>query len=195
MAGEKYVVATSENAVQISVRNILNPRGYVFLGNCCDGVSLVKLIRSYSPDFVVVDLNMQIRDLRPAIEMIDDEMVCTCIVLGDSKEMEASGFFDRSKTLAYCPKQSTRELLVHTVELALIYHRRIAETNRKLKEMTDSLETRKVVDQAKWILMQRDGLNENEAYERMRKKSMDTRMSMKAIAEAILCAYEIGSRS
>ncbi len=194
MAGEKYVIATSDNSVQIAVRNILNPRGYIFLGNCSDGVSLIRLVRSYSPDIVVVDLNMQLRDLRLAVETIDDEMMCTCIVLGDSKELEMSNLFEKSKSIVYCPKPLSRELLLHTVELALVNYRRISDLNKKLKEMTENLETRKLVDRAKWILMQRDGLDESEAYERMRRKSMDTRMSMKALAEAIITAYEIGRK-
>ena len=64
-----------------------------------------------------------------------------------------------------------------------------------LKEMTENYESRKVVERAKWILMERNNLNENEAYDRMRKKSMDSRMSMRSIAEAIIFTYEITNKS
>lgn len=191
MAEEKYIVASLENSVQIAVRNILNPRGYVFLDNCSDGVSLIRLIRSYTPDFAVVDLNMQFKGLRPAIETIDDELLCSCIVIGDGKDLEMSNLFEGSKSLTYCPKPPGREILLHTVEIALMNHKRMCELDRKLRTATENLETRVLVDRAKWILMQREGLSENRAYERMRNKSMDTRTSMKAIAEAIICAYEI----
>ena len=61
--------------------------------------------------------------------------------------------------------------------------------------MTENYESRKQVERAKWILMERDELSENEAYERIRKKSMDNRMSMKSIAEAIIYTYEIMGKS
>jgi response regulator NasT len=73
-------------------------------------------------------------------------------------------------------------------------YRRVSDLNKKLKEMTENYETRKAVERAKWILMDREGISENEAYERMRKKSMSTRTPMKALADAIIFAYEIGEK-
>ncbi|MCR4434693.1 MAG: ANTAR domain-containing protein [Clostridiales bacterium] len=191
MAGEKYVVATAENPLQITIRNMLNPYGYMFLGNCYDSLSLMKLIRSCNPDFVVVDLGLQLRELRQTIETVDDEMLCACIVIGDYKDVELTSLVEKSKVLSLCPKPLSKELLLHTVEMAMINYKRVFDLNRKLKEMTENYETRKVVERAKWILMERDKISENEAYERMRKKSMDSRMSMKSIAEAIIFTYEI----
>mgnify|MGYP001111599731 CR=1 FL=1 len=195
MAGEKYVVAASDNPLQIAVRNILNPSGYIFLGNCGDSVSLLRLIRSYHPDFVVVDLNMQIRELRNTIETIDDEMLCACIAVGDYKDMELVNLLQNSKVLSFCPKPLNKDILLHTVEMANMNYRRIYDLDRKLKEMTENYEMRKLIERAKWILIERDGIGENEAYERMRKKSMDSRLSMKAIAEAIIFTHEISGKS
>ncbi|MCX7710109.1 MAG: ANTAR domain-containing protein [Clostridia bacterium] len=194
MPGEKYVVASLENPMQIAIRNILNPNGYIFLGNCSDSTTLLRLIRSYSPDFVVVDLGMQLRELRTTLETIDDEMLCACIAVGDYKDVEVISLLKKSKALSFCPKPLNREILLHSVEMANMNYQRIYELDRKLKEMTENYETRKVVERAKWILIERDGISENEAYERMRKKSMDSRLSMKAIAEAIIFTYEITNK-
>ncbi len=194
VAGEKYIVATTENPMQIAVRNMLNPAGYVFLGNCNDSVSLMRLIRSYSPDFVVVDIAMQIRELRNALETIDDEMLCPCIAVGDYKELEVLNMMENSKVLSFCPKPINRDVLMQIVDMAIINYKRIYELNKKLKEMTENYETRKAVERAKWVLMKRDGITEEEAYERMRKKSMNNRMSMKSIADAIIFTYEITSK-
>ncbi|MCX7745617.1 MAG: ANTAR domain-containing protein [Clostridia bacterium] len=191
MAGEKYVVATAENPLQIAVRNILNPQGYIFLGNCSDPITLLRLIRSYQPDFVVIDLNLQLRELRTTIETIDDEMLCACVVIGDYKEIEMLRLVEKSKTVSFSPKPLSKSILIHTVELSNINYRRVLDLSKKLKEATETLESRKAIDKAKWILMERHQISEREAYERMRKKSMDSRMSMKAIAEAIIFTYEI----
>ncbi len=194
MAGEKYVVATAENPLQIAIRNILNPYGYSFLGNCSDAISLMRLIRSYHPDFIVVELCMQQRELRDILSTVDEEMLCASVVVADYKDMEITSLMEKSKVLMFCPKPLNRELLIHTVDMANINFRRVYELDKKLKEMTENYETRKAVERAKWILMQRDSMSENDAYERMRKKSMDNRMSMKSIAEAIIFTYELSGK-
>lgn len=193
MAGEKYVVAAADNSTQISIRNILNPNGFVFLGNCSDFTSLMRLIRSYSPDFAVVDLSLPSRDLHKTLETIDDEMLCSLIAIGNYNDIDAGNLL-KFKALSVCTKPLVRELFINTVEMAIISYKRIYALDKKLKEMTESYETRKVVDRAKWILIERDGISENEAYEKMRKKSMDTRLSMKAIADAIIFTYEITNK-
>lgn len=194
MAGEKYVIGTAENPIQISVRNILNPGGYFFLGNCSDAISLLRLVRSYHPDFIIADSNLQVRELKNLVETIDDEMLCACIIIGEYKDMEIAGMIQTSKVSLFCPKPLNREMLPHTVEMAIINYRRVSDLDRKLKEMTENYETRKLVERAKWILINRDGISENDAYERMRKKSMDSRVAMKAIAEAIIFTHEISNK-
>ena len=191
MAGEKYVVAAAENPLQIAVRNILNPLGYIFLGNCSDAISLMRLIRSTQPDFVVVDMGMQAGELRHTLEVVDDEMLCACVLTGDYKSIDVTNILENSKVISFCPKPLNREIMAQVVEMAIINYKRVFELNKKLREMTENYETRKVVERAKWVLMERDGLSEKEAYDRIRKKSMNDRMSMKSIAEAIIFTYEI----
>ncbi|KNY26990.1 ANTAR domain-containing response regulator [Pseudobacteroides cellulosolvens] len=191
MSSEKYIVAAADNPSQISIRNILNPYGFMFLGNCSDSISLLRLIRSYNPDFVVIDMGRQLRDIMPVIDTIDDEMLCACILVGQNKDVEIEDLQEKSKIVTLCPKPLSKDLFIHTVEMALLSFKRILKLDRKLREMTENYETRKAVERAKWILMEREGISENDAYERMRKKSMDTRTPIKALAEAIIFAYEL----
>lgn len=191
MAGEKYVVASSDNPVQISVRNILNPGGYIYLGNCSDAISLIRLVRSYHPDFIVVDIGTRQAEYKKTLETIDGEMLCACILLGDYGNAAIEGILEGSNVVSFCPKPISREILLHTVEMANLSFKRISELEKKLKEMTENYETRKAVERAKWILMDREGLSEKDAYDRLRKKSMDSRMSMKSIAESIIFTYGI----
>ncbi len=194
MASEKYIVATVDNPTQITVRNMLNPCGFMFLGNCNDSITLLRLVRSYNPDFIVTDLALQLRELRPTIETIDDEMLCACVAIGQYKDMEVLQLLEKSKVMAFCPKPLNKDILIQTVEMSLMNYKRVFDLNKKLKEMTENYETRKAVERAKWVLMNREGISEGEAYERMRKKSMDSRTSMKALADAIIFAYEISEK-
>jgi response regulator NasT len=195
MSGEKYIVAAADNPTQISIRNILNPYGFMFLSNSSDSISLLRLVRSYSPDFIVIDMGRQLRDIKPVIDTIDDEMLCACILVGQNKDMEIEELQEKSKVVTICPKPLNKDLFIHTVEMALISFKRISKLDRKLREMTENYETRKAVERAKWILMDREGINESEAYERMRKKSMDTRTPIRALAEAVIFAYELSDKN
>ena len=194
MPGEKYLVAASENPMQIAVRNILNPYGYIFLANCSDPVSLMRLIRSYQPDFVVVDTALRHELLKRCIEAVDEGMLCCCILIGEHRDVDAMAIMENSRVISFCPKPLSRELLTNTVEMGLINFRRVVDLSRKLAEMTEINETRKVVEKAKLIVMKRDGLEENEAYEKMRKKSMDTRNTIKSIAEEIILSVGSGGK-
>jgi two-component system, response regulator PdtaR len=191
MAGEKYVVATTENSVQIAVRNILNPQGYLFLGHCSDSVSLLRLIRNYHPEFIIIDVNLQMRELKGTLNTIDEEMLCSCIIIANYRDVELMNFLEKYKIISFCPKPLDRDLLLHTIEMANLNYKRVYELSQKLKEMTENYETRKVIDKAKWILVKKNGLSESEAYERIRKKSMDNRMTMKSLAEAIIFTSDI----
>jgi two-component system, response regulator PdtaR len=195
MAGEKYIVATAENSIQIGIRNMINPEGYEYLSNCNDSISLMRLIRSYHPDFAIVDTNMKLRELKNTIETIDEEMLCACIIIGEYKDMDIVNLLEKSKVLSFCPKPLNKDLFIHIIEMTNMNYKRVFQLTSKLKEMTENYETRKVVERAKWILMERNNISENEAYDRMRKKSMDSRMSMKSIAEAIIFTYEITNKN
>lgn len=191
MAGEKYIVAAIENPIQITVRNILNPNGFMFLGNCSDSISLMRLIRNQHPDFAVVDGSLQPAELRNVLETIDDEMLCACVLLGNQRDTSVTSLLEKSKVISFCPKPLNREILLQTVEMAYMNFIRVSDLDKKLRDMTENYETRKSVERAKWILMEREGINEGDAYNRIRKKSMDNRMSMKSIAYAIILTYEI----
>jgi response regulator NasT len=170
---------------------MLNPNGYSFLANCSEGVTLLRLVRSFHPDFIVVDTGLFTTELKSALETIDDEMLCACILFGDSSDTYISSLVEKSRAITACTRNAGRDILLLTVEMANMSFRRVSDLDRKLKDMTENFESRKMVEQAKRILMESEGMSENEAYERMRKKSMDNRMSMKAIAEAIIFTYDL----
>jgi len=190
MTEEKYLVATTENAFHIAVRNILNPLGYMFLGNGTDSITLMRLVRSYNPDFIVVDLGIQWRELKHTLETIDDEMLCFCILIGDYKDMEILDFLTNTKVISFCSKPLNRDILIQTVDMASMNYRRVFHLDKKLKEATEKYEEKVLIDKAKRILMEEKGLSESEAYKNMRKRSMDTRTSMKDIAEYIIYKHQ-----
>ncbi len=195
MAGEKYIVATSENPVQIAVRNMINPSGYFFIGNCADPSTMLRLIRSLHPDFAVVDTSMPPGELTKTLQTIDGELLCACIVLDNQRSGAYTDLVAASRILHICVKPVNPAILLNTIGSALLNFRRITDLDMKLRTMTDNYETRKQVERAKWIIMEREGLSETQAYEKMRKRSMDTRTPMKIVAKAIIMTYDMYDRN
>lgn len=194
MTGGKYIVATKDNAIQIAVRNILNPSGYVFLEHCREGVTLLRLIRSFHPDLIVVDAAMQLGELRSTLETADDEMLCAIILLGDYSDPVVNMLLEKSNAISFCPKPPGRELLLHTADMAVMNFKRVFSMGTKLRQMTDNYESRKQIDVAKALMMEHEGLNEKEAYEKMRKRSMDERLTMRTVADLIIHSYKNGEK-
>ena len=190
MTGGNYIVVSTENSVQIAIRNILNPSGYGFLDRCSDAGSLLRLIRSYHPEFIVVDAGMQISEIMNTLETVDDEVLCAIIVYGDGKDSLLFSMMDKANVISYCPKSMNSELLLHTVSMAVLNYKRVLNLIMKLRQMTENYETRKQVDRAKWLLMEKKCLSENDAYEYIRKRSMAERQSMRTVADLTIYSFK-----
>jgi len=186
MAGEKYIIATTENGLRIAVRNILNPDGYIYLEAANPASSLVRAVRYYHPDFAIVDLESAPGDISRSLETIDSEMLCPCILIGSNKNSAVLSIIERSNSISYCPKRVIREALLNTVDMAIINYKRILGYDRKLKQLTEDYEGKRIIDRAKCILMERNKISEKEAYDFIRKASMDSRKSMRETAQSII---------
>ena len=190
MTGGKYIVATKDNGIQIAIRNILNPGGYFYLEHCGDAGTLLRLVRSYHPELIVVDAAMLPGELRSTLETIDSEILCAILLLGDYNDPAVNSLIEGSNAISICPKPVNRELLLHTADMSVMNYRRVLALGAKLRQMTDNYESRKQVEVAKAMLMDREGLSEKEAYERIRKRSMDERLSMRTIADLVIHSYK-----
>lgn len=193
MSTEKYLIATTNNSVQIKARNILNPQGYIFLNSCQDANSLIRMIRVSRPDFVIIDNSIRLIEINTIIRAIEDTFLCSYILLVDNMDENINNFMDTSKGLVVCPKDIINDVLIYSVRMSLIFFKKISEAYKDLNKISKNYETAKIVERAKGILMERENIDENDAYTKMRKKSMDTRMSMKTLAEAILLSREFSN--
>lgn len=186
MAGEKYIIATTENSLRVAVRNILDPNGYVYLDSISQTPSFIRAVRTYHPDFAVVDLETAQNEIRRSLETVDGEMLCSCILIGDYRDSAILSIIEKSNSISYCPKRVIREALLNTVEMAVVNYRRILGFDKRLQEITESFEGKRIVDRAKCVLMERRKISEKDAYDIIRKASMDSRRSMRATAQLII---------
>lgn len=185
VARGKYIVATARNTFQIRVRNILNPHGYVFIGNCCDPVSLARMVRSYRPDFVITDTSMNLGRLRIVLDAISDDYLCTCIVVGEDVYTGFEDMQNGSNAIILC-RGFNMDCLADIVDNAMVRFKAAIETNNKKRDIDESRKENEIVNTAKKLLMINRGIGEDEAYRVLRTRSMDMRIPIREVAESII---------
>ena len=182
-----------------TLRTGLERLGYQVVGEVADVVSAVHAARTLAPDLVIFDLDLPLssRDALAAVRTLWKERTAPVLVLAASGAPDAKLIRAAVKAgvMAYLPDLGSIETLGPHVEIAVARWREIRQLERSLAKARDQLKARALIEQAKGILMETLGLREAEAYGQMRTASMKRRRPMRAIAEAILLAYEAGEPS
>ena len=182
----KFIVSGQDKKQLTQVKNTLTSNGNIFVGYSSDPVNILRHIRSIQPDLVIFELSVNFRDLKETIRVIDEELLAACILLLDSRNEEVFEFLRNTRIVSYLSKPVIDYVLLQIVDLSMSNFLRIKEYEDKLRQLNNTLENRRVIEKAKWILVEQDGCTEMDAYKIIKKKSRDNRISMNEIAEAII---------
>jgi AmiR/NasT family two-component response regulator len=188
----RIIIAEDETLIRMDLKEELQRQGYLVVGDVGDGESAVNLTRELRPDLVVMDIRMPQLDGISAAEILTRENLAPVVLLTAFSDQE---LIDRAKeagVVHYVTKPWKQSDLKPAIEVALSRFQEFRSLEDKVKDLEERLATRKVVEQAKGILMQKQGLTEQEAFRRIQKLSMNNRKSMREVAEAILLTNEIG---
>ncbi|MCA0360008.1 MAG: response regulator [Armatimonadetes bacterium] len=184
----RVLIADDDPIIRLDLKQMLENLGYQVVAEAEDGQQAVEHAKAKSPDVCLLDVKMPVMDGIDAATHIAENGIAPAILLTAYSDQE---LIDRAKeagVFGYLVKPFKPSDLSPAIEVA----RSRFESNRKLTEenasLTDRLEARKVVEKAKGILMQDQGLSETEAYKRIQQQSMNARKSMREIAEAIILA-------
>ncbi|MBP2651135.1 MAG: pdtaR [Firmicutes bacterium] len=188
MQSLRIVIADNESIIRMDLREILEEAGHEVVGEAIDGVRAIELVRKYKPDLVIMDIKMPEMDGIAASKVISAEKISPVLLLTAFSQKEIVEKAKDSGVLAYLVKPVKEANLFPAMEIALAKFQEFAELERELDQVKNSLETRKILDRAKGILMDAYGLNENEAYRRIQQYSMAKRKSIRDVAEAIILA-------
>lgn len=186
MEYSKFVLAGEEKKLLANIKNTLTSNGHIYTGYSQEPYNILRLIRRHTPDLVIIDTGSCFRELRQTLSVIDEELLAACILVLESRNDEVFEFLSSSRIMTYITKPVFDENILQITDISIINHKRVQDYERKVKKLNDTLESRKVVEKAKWILVEQNGLSEAEAYEVIKKKSRDNRMPMKNIAEALI---------
>ena len=187
----RILIAEDEAIPRMDLREMLENLGYQVIGEASDGRAAIDLARELRPDLVVMDIKMPELDGIAAARVLTDERVSAVLLVTAYSDRDLVDEAKDAGVLAYVTKPFGEAQLVPAVEVALARFRQLRGLEKELGETRTALETRKLVDRAKGVLMDRHGLKEEEAFRRIQKLSMDTRKSMREVAEAILLTHEM----
>lgn len=182
----KIVIADNESIIRMDLREMLEDAGHEIVGEATNGLKAVELARKKRPDLVIMDIKMPEMDGIAAAKIISQEKIAPVLLLTAFSQSEIVEKAKDSGVLGYLVKPVKEANLFPAMEIALSRFREFADLERELEDIKISLETRKVLDRAKGILMEAYHLTESEAYSKIRQYSMAKRRPIKDIAEAIV---------
>ncbi|MHB0876550.1 MAG: ANTAR domain-containing response regulator [Anaerolineae bacterium] len=190
MERTRVVIADDEAIIRIDMREMLTNLGYLVVGEVADGTSAVNLARELRPDIVIMDIKMPDLDGIDAARILTQERIAPVVLLTAYSQSELIERAKEAGVVGYIVKPIQESDLAPAIEVAMARFSELRALEREVGDLKDALETRKLVDRAKGILMDSQGLTESQAFRRIQTMSMNTRKAMKQVAEAIILAHE-----
>lgn len=180
------VIAEDEALIRLDLKEMLEEEGYAVVAEAGDGESAVKLAMEQRPDLVILDVKMPILDGISAAEQIVSQRIAPCLILTAFSQRDLVERARDAGAMAYLVKPFTKSDLVPAIEMAVSRHQEIAALEREVGTLSERLETRKLVERAKGLLMERHGWSEPQAFRWIQKASMDRRLSMRQVAQIVV---------
>ena len=182
----RVVIAEDEALIRLDLKEMLEEEGYSVVGEAGDGETAVKLAEELRPDLVILDVKMPVLDGISAAERIAKEKIAPVLMLTAFSQRELVERARDAGAMAYLVKPFSKSDVVPAIEMAVSRFAELRALEKEVADLSLRLETRKLVDRAKSILQTQYGLTEPAAFRWIQKTSMDRRMSMQQVAEAVI---------
>ncbi|MDP9805504.1 response regulator NasT [Trueperella bonasi] len=182
----RALVVEDETLIRLDIVETLQDAGYTVVGEAASGDQAITLVEEHDPDLIVMDVKMPGMDGITAAKKILSEQQTAIVMLTAFSQKELVERARDAGAMAYVVKPFTPEDLIPAVEIALSRSREIASLENEVASLSEKFETRKRVDQAKGLLQEQMGLTEPEAFRWIQKTSMDRRLTMREVADAVI---------
>ncbi|ACY98405.1 MULTISPECIES: ANTAR domain-containing response regulator [Thermomonospora] len=185
-SARRVVIAEDEALIRLDLKEMLQEDGYEVVGEAGDGEAAVRLATELKPDLVILDVKMPVLDGISAAERISAARLAPVVILTAFSQRELVRRATEAGAMAYLVKPFTKSDLTPAIEMAVSRYEQIRALEAEVSTLTERLETRKVVDRAKGLLQELNGWTEPQAFRWIQKTSMDRRLTMRAVADAVL---------
>lgn len=187
----KAVIAEDEQLTRTIIRARLEKLGHVVVAEAGDGAQAVEAARVHRPDVIIMDIKMPVMDGIEAARAILSETPCAILFLSSFNEQELVEQATDTGALAYLMKPFRKEDLAPALEMAVRRFRQISSQQREIDDLKETLETRKIIERAKGILMDRHHMSEEEAFKRIHFQARNQNKKMREIAQSIITAADL----
>ena len=180
----RILVAEDEALIRMDLVEMLQEAGYEVVAQATNGEEAIALATEHQPDLAILDVKMPVLDGISAAEKIISIAPVLMLTAFSQKEL-----VDRARdagVMAYVVKPFTIGDLVPAIEIAISRHTQMKSLAEEVADLHERLETRKIIDRAKGILMKALNLSEPEAFSWIQRAAMDRRLTMKEVAHAVI---------
>lgn len=184
--GTRTLVVEDETLIRLDIVETLEAAGYEVVGQAGDGEQAIALAEELQPELIVMDVKMPGIDGITAADRILENQNCAIVMLTAFSQSELVDRARDAGAMAYVVKPFTPAELIPAVEIAVSRAQELAALKDEVASLTEQFETRKRVDRAKGLLEERMGLSEPEAFRWIQKTSMDRRLTMREVADAVI---------
>ncbi|MGC5246460.1 ANTAR domain-containing response regulator [Gordonia sp. DT219] len=184
--GHRVLVAEDDSLIRMDLIEMLREEGYDVVGEAPNGQAAVDLTEQLTPDLVIMDIKMPVRDGIDAAAEIASKRLAPVVMLTAFSQRD---FIDKAReagAMAYLVKPFTKADLVPAIEVAVSRYQELRQLEKEVASMAERLETRKLVERAKGLLMEKQSLSEPEAFKWIQRAAMDRRTTMKVVAQVVV---------
>jgi response regulator NasT len=182
----RVVIAEDEALIRLDLAEMLGEEGYDVVGQAGDGERAVELAEELRPDLVVLDVKMPKLDGISAAQRIAEQRIAPVVILTAFSQRDLVERARDAGAMAYLVKPFSKTDLVPAIEMAVSRFAELQMLEAEVADLTERLETRKMVDRAKGVLQQQLDLSEPESFRWIQKTAMDLRLSMRQVAEGVI---------
>ncbi len=186
----RILIAEDETIIHLDLRRLLEDAGHEVCAEARDGVEAVELAREHRPDLAILDVKMPRLDGIEAARRILDEHPIPIVMLTAYGQDELVSRAVEAGVFGYLVKPFREADLLPAIATARARHEELATIREEADSLAEALAARKAIERAKGLLMERDGLSEEEAFKRLRKASQLSGKPLKVVAEALIATYD-----
>jgi AmiR/NasT family two-component response regulator len=185
----RVLVAEDETIIRLDLRGILERAGFDVCAEAHDGETAVELARSEQPDVAILDVRMPRLDGIEAARRILAERPIPIVMLTAYGQEELVSRAVEVGVFGYLVKPFRESDLLPAIHAARARHAELEALREEAESLAQALATRKVVERAKGLLMEQEGLSEDDAFARLRRASQVSGRPMKVVAEALIATF------
>ena len=186
----RILVAEDETIIRLDLRDLLERAGHEVAGEARDGEEAVALARDLQPDLAILDVKMPRLDGIEAAKRILEERPLPIVLLTAYDQEELVNRAVEAGVFGYLVKPFREQDLVPAIETARARHAELVVVREEADSLAEALAARKAIERAKGLLMEKEGLNENDAFDRLRRASQVSGRPLKVIAEAVIATLD-----